>query len=144
MHRLIGRGRDLGASTVEFAIVLPVLLLIVFGTIQFGIAYNRMQGLQAAAREGARLASVGASYSEIEERAQASQSLFDTDDVQVLVSSDSSVPSDPPCSKVGALVEVTVEVDPSKEYAITIPLMGEYEIRYSASGKFRCERNGSA
>jgi Flp pilus assembly protein TadG len=47
-----------GASAVEFAIIASLLLLILFGTITFGIAFNRIQGLQSAAREGARLGSL--------------------------------------------------------------------------------------
>ena len=44
-----------GAAVIEFAIVLPILILLVFGIVQFSIVYNRVQGLHAAAREAARL-----------------------------------------------------------------------------------------
>src|SRR5919106_284496 len=47
-----------GASAVEFAIIASLLLMILFGTITFGITFNRIQGLQSAAREGARLGSL--------------------------------------------------------------------------------------
>lgn len=50
--------RERGAAAAEFAIVSVVLFLILFGTVEFGIAFNRYQGLHAAAREGARLASL--------------------------------------------------------------------------------------
>ena len=46
-----------GAAMVEFAIVLPVLLLIVFGIVDFGRALFTLNNLTAAVREGARLAS---------------------------------------------------------------------------------------
>src|SRR5437588_12417952 len=52
---LRGRGSERGASAVEFAIIASLLFMVLFGTIQFGIAYNRYQGLNAAAREGARV-----------------------------------------------------------------------------------------
>jgi Flp pilus assembly protein TadG len=45
-----------GAVAVEFAIVLPVLLLLVFGIIDFGHAYYMKQVLQNSCREGARYA----------------------------------------------------------------------------------------
>jgi Flp pilus assembly protein TadG len=48
-----------GASAVEFAIILPILVMILFGMFQFGIAYNNWIALTHAAREGARLAAVG-------------------------------------------------------------------------------------
>ena len=43
---------------MEFAIIASLLLLILFGTITFGIVLNRFQGLQSAGREGARLGSL--------------------------------------------------------------------------------------
>lgn len=49
---------ETGASAVEFALVLSLVFLLVFGTVQFGITYNRYQGLQAGSREGARIGSL--------------------------------------------------------------------------------------
>lgn len=43
-----------GASAVEFAIVLPLLMLLVFGIIEFGFALYRQAILTNASREGAR------------------------------------------------------------------------------------------
>ncbi len=45
---------DRGAAMVEFALILPVLLMLVMGIIEFGRAYNIQVSIQAAAREGAR------------------------------------------------------------------------------------------
>lgn len=52
-------GRERGAAAVEFALLLPLLLLIVFGIIDFGRALNTQITLTQAAREGARLAALG-------------------------------------------------------------------------------------
>jgi len=49
-----GRERDRGASLVEFALVMPILFLILFGIIEFGAAYNDYQSIRQGAREGAR------------------------------------------------------------------------------------------
>lgn len=58
--RLTGTGdADRGAAAVEFALLLPVLLLLVFGIIDFGRAINAQITLTQAAREGARLAALG-------------------------------------------------------------------------------------
>lgn len=57
--RLIRRrndGRERGAAVVEFAVVLPLLLTILFGIIEFGYVFMVRQTLQHAAREGCRLA----------------------------------------------------------------------------------------
>lgn len=45
-----------GAALIEFAIVLPLMLLVLFGTIDFGLLFQRYQVVTNAAREGARLA----------------------------------------------------------------------------------------
>jgi Flp pilus assembly protein TadG len=43
-----------GASAVEFALVLPILIVLVLGIIEFGHAFQVQGTLSAAAREGAR------------------------------------------------------------------------------------------
>jgi len=43
-----------GAAAVEFALVLPLLLLLIFGLMEFGRLYNVQISLSNAAREGAR------------------------------------------------------------------------------------------
>ena len=50
---------DGGASALEFAIIAPVLLLLLFGMIEFGFIFQAQLALTHGAREGARLASVG-------------------------------------------------------------------------------------
>lgn len=57
-----------GQSLVEMAIILPLLLVILTGIIQFGIIFNGQIAVNSAAREGARLAAVGATDDEIENR----------------------------------------------------------------------------
>lgn len=49
------RNVDRGAAAVEFALVLPILLLLVFGIIEFGRLYNIQTSITAAARQGARV-----------------------------------------------------------------------------------------
>jgi len=54
---------DRGAVAVELALVLVILIPLVFGIIQFGTYFNEKQGVHAAAREGARVASLPTSTS---------------------------------------------------------------------------------
>ncbi|WP_129788416.1 TadE/TadG family type IV pilus assembly protein [Promicromonospora panici] len=56
MPRLRTRGhRERGAAAVEFALVLPILLLLIFGIVEIGRAYYVQTTLSAAAREGVRV-----------------------------------------------------------------------------------------
>jgi Flp pilus assembly protein TadG len=50
--------KERGAVAVEMAIVLPVLLLLVIGIMEFGRAWNVQVSLTEAAREGARHAAI--------------------------------------------------------------------------------------
>lgn len=49
---------DRGQTMVEFTLVVPLLLVILFGIIQFGIVYNNYITLTDAVRVGARKAAV--------------------------------------------------------------------------------------
>lgn len=46
---------DRGMAMVEFVIILPLLLLVLFATIEMGISLQRWQAISNAAREGARV-----------------------------------------------------------------------------------------
>ncbi|HEX2119622.1 MAG TPA: TadE/TadG family type IV pilus assembly protein [Acidimicrobiales bacterium] len=48
-----------GAAILEFAVVLPLLVLFVFGIVEFGRAYSARIELTAAVREGVRAAALG-------------------------------------------------------------------------------------
>lgn len=48
-------GVESGASAVEFALLLPVLTMILFGIIEFGLALYQQAILTNASREGTRL-----------------------------------------------------------------------------------------
>lgn len=52
------RGREDGAVAVEFALILPLLILLVVGAIEYGRVFSQYQVFQGAAREGARCAAV--------------------------------------------------------------------------------------
>ena len=47
-------GNERGAALVEFALILPVLVSLLLGTVTSGIAYNRKLSMSSAVREGAR------------------------------------------------------------------------------------------
>ena len=52
------RPRDRGAAALEFALVMPILFLLLFGIIDYGLLFFDSIGLRQGAREGARQAVV--------------------------------------------------------------------------------------
>lgn len=58
MSRLLRRDREKGVALVEFAVVLPLLILLVFGIMEAGWLLSQQVEVRNAAREGARLAVV--------------------------------------------------------------------------------------
>jgi len=57
-----------GQALVELTLILPILLLLVMGCLDMGRILHNYMILTSASREGARLAVVGATDSEIKER----------------------------------------------------------------------------
>jgi Flp pilus assembly protein TadG len=59
MHKIWSRlqGQD-GQTFVEFAIVLPILVMLVLGICQFGLAFHNYLSITDASRVGARAAAV--------------------------------------------------------------------------------------
>ena len=53
-----------GQTMVEFALVLPLLAMLLFGVIQFGIVFNNYLDLTDATRAGARKAAVSRNTSD--------------------------------------------------------------------------------
>lgn len=52
-------GREHGAVAVEFALLAPVLIMLLLGIMEFGRAYNAQVTLSSAAREGVRVMAIG-------------------------------------------------------------------------------------
>jgi len=159
------RQDERGASAVEFAIVAGILFMLVFGAIQFGWAYYRWQGLQSAAREGARVAAIGGTQSDAATRARQSQNGFATGDIQISMQysttdgatwssafcddaggtpcTSNAAPTPCTTAGLGNLLKVTATVPAGTgKYAIVIPLWGNANITYSSQGVFRCEKSG--
>jgi Flp pilus assembly protein TadG len=133
MHRRF-QDRERGAAAVEFALILPLLIVLVFGIVQFSIAYNRAQGLHAAAREGARLASLPqTTQGDISARVTSSLA-------GVPLSGSANITVNPasakPCQdRSGQTVTVTVTAVTD----LDVPLWGSVSKNLTGKGQFRCE-----
>jgi Flp pilus assembly protein TadG len=71
-----------GAVAIEFALVLPILLMLVVGIMDFGRAYNNQISVTHAAREAARSMAVNNDINVAITRAQAASGFLDADQMR--------------------------------------------------------------
>lgn len=117
---------DRGAAMVELALLLPLLILLLFGIIQFGRAYNAKIELAGGVREGARAAALGEPEADVEARVQAAAPALslDAEDIDVVA-----------CATPDGQASVTAEYDLS--YVIPFfPGDGIFDLE--ATGVMRC------
>lgn len=102
-----------GAAAVEFALVIPVLMLIVLAIIQFGVAFTYQISVTQAAREAVRSMAVVGNQATAVALAQSAYGLS---------TSSVSVPATCPA---GTTITVTVKYTvPSIGNLVSIPLTG--------------------
>jgi Flp pilus assembly protein TadG len=66
--RVTGQRRGRGAAAVEFALVLPLLCLLLFGIVSYGYMLSFRQAISQASAEGARAAAVAPSATSTTDR----------------------------------------------------------------------------
>lgn len=86
-HRKVRDGRQRGATAVEFALVLPLLLSMLLGVIDFGTALGQSVSLQGAARESARQ---GVTQGDVIASANRARGSLDSSKLQVRFAVDTS------------------------------------------------------
>ncbi|MEU4691534.1 TadE/TadG family type IV pilus assembly protein [Actinoplanes sp. NPDC023714] len=69
-HRGRPARRDQGAVAIEFAIILPVLLLVLFAIIDMGRMLQQQIQMTEAAREGARLGALNGTAADVKNKVQ--------------------------------------------------------------------------
>jgi len=89
-----------GQAVLELALVLPLLLLLLFGIIESGRLANAYLVVTHAARHGARHGAVGATDGEIGEHVRAAATPLATEKISVVVT--------PPLRRAGQDLTVTV------------------------------------
>lgn len=112
---------------------MPLLILLLFGILQYGLHFNRLQGYHAAAREGARIGAIpNTSQDEIRARVESALTGIPGDDPTITVTPNVDVPCD---RRRGDILEVDVEVPATLE----IPLWGTRNYTLTGHGEYRCE-----
>ncbi len=116
----------------EFALVAPLLLVMLFAIVEFGIAFNRAQAVEAAAREGARLASLS-STTQADVEARVNDTLTG---IPLQSAVNVAVTPGPCAGRQGQQVTVVVTTD----HQVTIPLAGPLtSSTLTGQAVFRCE-----
>ena len=121
---------------MEFAIILPLLLLFMFGIIEFGRAYNAKIELTSAVREGARTAALA-------EGTCGTTPVFDCVEASTRTAAHGLTPSSvevetpEPCLPTpGPLSNATVKA--SYDFRYDIPFFGHGTWTLNATGVMRC------
>ncbi|MEX0832525.1 MAG: TadE family protein [Actinomycetota bacterium] len=125
-----------GAAAVEFAIIMVVLLMVVFGIVEYGRIFSQIEVLESAAREGARVAAVQADAATIEQRVRDAASPFDSDINDGTFSI--SPGDDPPCNDDTGGEEIVVSFETNIDITL-IPFIPPLETEREIQGTFRCE-----
>jgi TadE-like protein len=133
------RGED-GAAAVEFALVVSLLFVLLFGIMEFGLAFFQLQSLRSATREGARAAAIGADDGEISDAivAGSSGSLPDGFSGYTLSPSDGCADEDTELVEV-TLPESSLPANVASTFEINIPFIPEFALTPEIRGSFRCE-----
>ena len=137
--------REDGAAAVEFAIVVSVLVMLVFGMMQYGLAFFQTQNLRSAVREGARVAAVRGDATTVKAAiASASAGSLTSSNfsyTQVVAGSPAGACDD---SNVGDEVTITIPTSSlpqsvREQFSINIPFGPTMTLNPQISGSFRCE-----
>ncbi|MFB3737360.1 MAG: TadE/TadG family type IV pilus assembly protein [Candidatus Velamenicoccus archaeovorus] len=129
-----------GAAAVEFAIIAPLLFMLIFGIVEFGLVWSQKNVYVGAAREGARYAAVrcqpdggsgGCTLDLIRERVRDAAVGYpaNVDDASFAVAPSTG------CTAAGGEVKVSW----TQPMAIQIPFLPDYNLSVPIEAVFRCE-----
>jgi Flp pilus assembly protein TadG len=133
--------REDGAAAVEFALIAGVLAMLIFGMLQFGLAFFQLQNLRSATREGARLAAVGAPLNDVQTKVnQASLNAIPGDNGAIAYQLCPATPD------VDDSARVTINLSSNQLpgslqdiFSVDIPFVPTINITSPVYGEFRCE-----
>lgn len=151
--------REEGAAAVEFALILPLLLVVVFGIISFGIIFAQELSLGNGARQGARYGvvaerscaeiaaearsgsatiSMGANKVDVVVRRGATESAAESNELCDVPAGSGGSTAVVPCD--GASVGENLYVYAKFDSEVTVPLVPmSGSVALEGSGVFRCE-----
>lgn len=112
------RRNQRGQAVVEMALVLPILLMLIFGIVEFGRILNTYMIVTNLSREGAREGAVGGTDTEIVNAVESGTNAdqFDTASISIAI--------DPPATLSGRPRGSAVKVTVSYPVDIIAPIIG--------------------
>lgn len=119
-----------GAVVVELALVLPIVVIFIFGIVEFGRAYNAKIQLTSAVREGVRTAALGGpsvTSAAIADEVRAAATGLVGDDITVVLS-----------SRCETTASVNTTVTARYPFRYDVPLVGSRTATLEATGVMRC------
>lgn len=117
-------GGERGNTIVEMALVLPILVLLVFGVVEFGRAYNAQATLTHAAREGVRVLALTGDPGAATAAARNAAGMLDTGSLSV--ATDPCDPGEP------------TKVQLTYPFSYEVPLLGASTVTLTGTGVMRC------
>jgi len=131
-----------GASAVEFALVVPFLILLIIGMVNFGVVLSQQLSLSNAARQAARFAVVaGPTCTDVETQARNALGAPGMPaSGPAIVINGGGCPT--PCAGSAARVDqnVAVELNYTSTWVVPFPIPGFGSgINLQGRGTFRCE-----
>jgi len=135
--------REDGASAVEMALLAPLLFMLLFGIIEFGLAFLQVQSIKTAVREGGRAAAVGAAVADVRTKTVAASSgaIPSANQGNISVSYPGGSTN---CNANNIGQNVTVSFPASvlnsgQGIIVAIPLLPDIHITPDIQAEFRCE-----
>jgi len=131
--------REDGASAVEFALIVPLLVIFVFGIIEFGIAFLQVQSIRTGVREGGRAAAVGAQVNTTKQKTVAGSAGTIPNQTGINVQSSQGGLCTP--QNIGTDVTVSYNTAnlPEGGIVVQIPFVTDVVLTPVITANFRCE-----
>jgi Flp pilus assembly protein TadG len=139
-----GRRDERGAAAVEFALVVPILLLIVVGIINFGFVFAQQISLNSGARQAARYAVVdGRTCGQVKAEGVNAAKTVGMDPAPTPVVTNCGSDAAFPCAGTtpGTNIEVTMtRTGPAHRWVVTFPPFNLIPVpTLTGKGVMRCE-----
>lgn len=135
-------GRPAGArgqALVEFALIVPLFLLIAFATVDFGLALDASLTVSNGAREGARVGTTAPNVAAIQARVREVAGRLNDPTLTISVACKTSAGAACPGGMVGAVPGTSIVVSVNYPYRVITPIAFGTSIALTSTVEMRVE-----